>query len=101
MIGTIGSIGIIMMMNGDLMGRSEEGCQFMTGWGADLVGTTDLVTMSSIFPGTKKSSRKWLMRGFPMNSYFAGMLTRIVWSQGRTDARRQGKGHFLHGALED
>ena len=88
MIGTVEPIGVIMMMNGDLMGRSEEGCQFMTGWGADLVGTTDLVTVSSIFPGTKKNLKKWLMRGFPMNSYFAEMLTRIVWSQGRTDARR-------------
>ena len=101
MIGTTGTIGVIMMMNDDLMGRSEEGRQFMIGWGAGLAFTIGSVTVSSIFPGTKRSLKEWLMRGFPMNSYFAGMLTRIAWSQERTNARRQGKGHFLHGALKD
>ena len=101
MIGTIGPIGVIMMMIDDLMGQSEEGRQFMIGWGAGLAFTIGLVTVSSIFPGTRKSSRRWLMHGFPMSSYFAEMLTRIVWSQGRTDARQQGKSYFLHGVLKD
>ena len=101
MIGTTGPIGVIMMMIDDLMGQSEEGCQFVIGWGAGLACTIGLVNVSSIFPGTRKSSKRWLMRGFPMSSYFAEMLTRIVWSQGRTDARQQGKSRFLHGVLKD
>jgi len=32
-----------------LMSRSEEGCQFMIGWGADLVCMTDLVNVLVIF----------------------------------------------------
>jgi len=49
--------------------------------------TIGLAIVSNIFPETRKSSRRWLMREFPMSSYFARMLTRFGWSQGRTDAR--------------
>ena len=100
MIGTIEPIGVIMMTIGGLMGRSEEEHQFMIGWGAGSTYTIGLVIVSNIFPGIRKSSRRWLMHEFPMNSYSAGMLTRIGWSQERTDVRQQGKSHSLHGVLK-
>jgi len=87
MIDMIGPIDVIMMTIGDLMGRSEEEHQFMIGWGAGSACTIGLVIVSNIFPGTRKSSKKWLMHEFPMSSYFAGMLTRIGWSQERIDAQ--------------
>jgi len=55
MIDQIGSTGTII---GVLMGRLEEGLQFMIGWRADSVCMTGLVSVSGIFLGTKKSLRK-------------------------------------------
>jgi len=86
-----------MMTIGDLMGRSEEGHQFMIGWGGGSACMIGLVIVFNIFPGTRKSLRRWLMHGFPMSSYFAGMLIRIAWSQGKIDAQQQGRSRFLHG----
>jgi len=68
-------------MIGVLVGRLEEGRKFMIDWGADSVCMTGLVSMSVIFPGTKKSLKKWQMHEFPMNSYFVWMLILIEWNQ--------------------
>jgi hypothetical protein len=66
----IDQIGSIRTMTGVLMGRLEEEPQFMIGWGADSVCMIDLVSVLIIFPETKRSLRRWRMRGFPMSSYF-------------------------------
>jgi len=70
MIGMTDPIGAITMMNGGLMGRLGGERQFMIGCGADSVYTIGLVIVLNIFPGTKKSLKKWPMHEFPMNSYF-------------------------------
>jgi len=80
-IGMIDQIGSIRTMIGVLMGRLEEGFQFMIGWGADSVCMTGLVSMLCIFLETKRSLRRWRMREFPMSSYFAEML--ILTPQGQ------------------
>jgi len=49
MIGMIDLIGSTRTMRGVLMGRLEEGPQFMIGWGADSVYMTNLVNVSGIF----------------------------------------------------
>jgi len=73
MIGMIDLIGSIRMMISDSMSRLGEEPQFMIGWGAGSVCMTDLVTVSDIFPGTKRSLRRWPMHEFPMSSYFIEM----------------------------
>jgi len=88
MIGTTGLIGVITMIVNDLMGRLEGERRFMIGWGAGSVCMIDFVIVLHIFPGTKKSLRRRLMRGFPMSSYFAGMPMLIGWSQGKIVAHR-------------
>jgi len=80
MIGMIDLIGAITEMIGDLMGRLGGERQFMIGWGAGLVYMTGLVIALNIFPGTKKSLKKWPMREFSMSSYFAGTPILIGWS---------------------
>jgi len=97
MIGMIDPIGAITTIIGDLMGRLEEECPFMIGWGAGSVCTIGLAIVFNIFPETRKNSKKWLMHGFPMSSYFAGMPICIGWSQGKIIAQRQGSSNFLHG----
>jgi len=97
MIGTTGPIGIIVIMIGVSMGRLGGEHPFMIGWGASSVCTTGSGIVLSIFPGTRKNLRRWLMHGFPMSSYFAGMPTHIGWSQGNIVAQRQGNSNFLHG----
>jgi len=77
MTGMTGPIGTIVIIIGDSMGRLEGEHLYMIGWGADSVCTTGLGIVLSIFPGTKKNLKKWLMHGFPMSSYFEGMLIRI------------------------
>jgi len=76
-IGMIDQIGSIRTMIGVLVSRLEEGHPFMIGWGADSVCMIGLVTVSVIFPGTKRSLKRWQMREFLMTSYFAEMLTLI------------------------
>jgi len=98
MIGMIEPIGAITTTIGDLMGRLEEEHSFTIGWGARSACTTGLVTVSNIFPGTRKSLRSWLMHEFPTSSYFAGMPIRIGWSQGKVIVQQQGRSRFLHGA---
>jgi len=49
MIGMIDLIGSTRTMIDILMGRLEEGPQFMIGWGADSVCMTDLVNVLGIF----------------------------------------------------
>jgi len=88
MIGMTGPIGATMMMIGGLMGRLEEGCPFMIDWGAGLVRTTSLAIVFNTFLGTRKSLKKWLMRGFLMSSFFAEMPILTRWSQGRIVAHR-------------
>ena len=88
MIGMIDQIGSVRTMIGVLMGRLGEEPQFMIGWGADLVCMTGLVTVSDIFPETKRSLRRWQMHEFPMSSYSAEMLILIEWSQGKIVANR-------------
>ena len=72
MTGMTGPIGTIVIMIGDLMGRLGGEHPFMIGWGAGSVCTTGLAIVFSIFPGTRKNLKRWLMHGFPMSSYSAG-----------------------------
>jgi len=88
MIGMIDLIGSIKTMIGDLMGRLGEEPPFMIGWGTGSVCMTGLVTVSDIFPGIKRSLRKWRMHEFSMSSYFAGMLILIEWNQGEIVTNR-------------
>ena len=97
MIGMIEPIGTIKTMIDGLMHRLGEEHQFMIGWGVDSVYMTDLVVVWHIFPGTKRSLKKWPMLEFPMSSYFVGMLTPIEWSQGKFVAHWKGSHNFLHG----
>jgi len=97
MIDTTDPIGAITMMIGNLMVRLGGERQFMIGWGADSVYTIGLVIVFNIFPGIKKSLKRWQMLGFPMSSYFAGMLIPIVWSQEKIVAHRQDSHNFFHG----
>jgi len=83
MIDMIDLIGSIKTMIGDLMGRLGGELQFMIGWGTGLVYMTDLVTVLGIFPGTKRSLRRWQMHEFLMSSYFVEMLILIEWNQGK------------------
>jgi len=52
MIGMIDRIGSIRTMIGVLVGRLEEGHQFMIGWGAGSVCMIDLVRVLAIFQET-------------------------------------------------
>jgi len=97
MIGTTSPIDTIVIMIGVSMGRLEGEHPSMIGWGAGSVCMIGLAIVSNIFPGTKKNLKRWLMLGFPMCSYFAGMPIRIGWSQGNIVAQRQGSSNFLHG----
>jgi len=81
MTGMTGPIGTIVIMIGDLMGRLGGEHPFMVGLGVDSVCTTGLGIVLNIFPGTRKNLKKWLMHGFPMSSYFAGMPILTGWSQ--------------------
>jgi len=83
MIGMTDQIGSIRTITAGLMGRLGGERRFMISWGADSVCMIGLEIELNIFPGIKKSLRKWLMHGFPMSSYFAGTLTLIGWSQGK------------------
>ena len=87
-IGMIDQIGNIKVITRVLVGRLEEGHQFMIDWGADSVCTTSLVNLLAIFQETKRSLRRWRMREFPMSSYFAEMLILIGWNQGKTVVNR-------------
>jgi len=82
-IGMIDQIGDIRTMIDVLMGRLEEGCQFMIGWVAGTVCMTGLVDVLVIFQETKWNWRRWLMHGYPMSLFSAGMLILIGWNQGR------------------
>jgi len=73
MTGMRGPIGTTATMIGDITGRSEEERPFTIGWGAGSACTIGLAIVFNIFPGTRKNLKKWLMLGFPMSSYFAGM----------------------------
>jgi len=66
-------IGAITTTIDDIVGRSEEEHPFTIGWGAGSVCTIGLAIVFNIFLGTRKNLKKWLMLGFPMSSYFAGM----------------------------
>jgi len=97
MIGMTDLIGSIRMMIDVLMGRLGEELQFMIGWGAGSVCMIGLVIGWHIFPGTKRSLKRWPMLEFPMSSYFVGMLIPIDWSQGKFVSDRQDSHNFLHG----
>jgi len=97
MIGMTDPIGAIMMIIGDLMGRLEGERQFMIDWGVDSVYTTGLVIVLNIFPGIRKSLKRWPMLEFPINSYSVETLILIGWSQEKVVAHRQGSHHFPHG----
>jgi len=73
MIGMIEPIGTIKSMIDGLIRRLGEELQFMIGWGAGSVCMTGLVIVWHIFPGTKRSLKRWPMLEFPMSSYFVGM----------------------------
>jgi len=88
MISMTDPIGAITMIIGDLMGRLGGERRFMIDWGADLVYTTGLVITLNIFPGIRKSLKRWPMHEFPMSSYFAGTLILIGWSQGNIIVHR-------------
>jgi len=72
MIGMTDPIGAVTKMIGDLTGRLGEERPFMIGWGAGSVCTTGLAIVLNIFLGTRKNSKRWLMRGFPMSSFSVG-----------------------------
>jgi len=97
MIGMTDPIGTIKMMIGDLMGRLGEGPQFMINWGASSVYMIGLVIVWHIFPGTRRSLKRWPMHEFSTNSYFVGTLILIGWNRGKVVAHRQGSHNFLHG----
>jgi len=101
MIGMTDLIGSIRMMIGDLTGRLGGELQFTISWGAGSVCMTDLVTVSDIFPETKRSLKRWPMHEFPMNSYSVGMLIPIEWSQGKLVAHRQDSHNFPRGVQRD
>ena len=101
MNGMIDLIDSIRMMIDDLMSRLGGGLQFMIGWGAGSVCMIDLVIVSDIFPGTKRSLKRWTMREFPTSSYFVGMLIPIDWSHGKVVAHRQSSHNFLRGVQRD
>jgi len=101
MIDTTDAIGAIKMMTDDLMGRLGGERQFIIGWGADSVCTIGLVIVLIIFPGTRKSLKRWPMHEFPMSSYFVGTLILIGWSQGKVVTHRQGNHSFLDGVQRD
>jgi len=88
MTDTTGLIGAIVIMIANLMGRLGGEHPFMIGWGTGSVCTTDWGIVLNIFPGIRKNLKKWLMHGFPMSSYFAGMPTLIGWSQGKIVTQR-------------
>jgi len=94
MIGMIDPIGAITMMIDDLMGRLGGKRQFMIAWGAGSVYMIGLVIVLNIFPGTRKSLKRWQMLGFPISSCFAGMLIPIMLNQGNIVVHRQGSHHF-------
>jgi len=97
MIGMTDLIGNIRIMIDVLMGRLGEELQFMIGWGAGSVCMTGLVIVWHIFPGTKRSLKKWPMLEFLMSSYSVEMPIPIRWSQGKVIAHRQDSHSFLHG----
>jgi len=97
MISMTRPIGAITMMIGDLMGRLGGERQFMIGLGVGSVCMIGLVIMLNVFPGTRKSLMRWLMRVFRMSSYFAAMSILIGWSQGNIIVCRQGSHHFPQG----
>jgi len=82
-ISMIDKIDDIKMIIGVLVGRLGEGHQFTIAWGADSVCMIGLVSVSVIFPETKRNLRRWRMREFPMSSYFVEMLILIGWNQGK------------------
>jgi len=88
MIGMIDQIGAITMVISDLMGRLGGERPFMIGWGAGSVCMTGLAIMFSIFPGTRRNSKRCLMHGFPMSSFSVGTPILIGWSQERIIAHR-------------
>jgi len=88
MIGMTDPIGTITMVIGNLMGRLGGERPFMIGWGAGSVCTIGLAIVFNIFPGTRKNSKRWLMRGFLMSSFSAGTPILIGWSQERIIAHR-------------
>jgi len=83
MTGATGLIGAIMVMIDNLMGRLEGEHPFMIGCGAGSACMIGLEIVLSISLGARKNLKKWLVHGFPMSSYFAGMPTLIGWSQGK------------------
>ena len=101
MTGTTGLIGAIVIMVGNLLGRLEGGHPFKIGWGAGSAWTTGLEIMLSISLGTRKNLKRWLIHGFPMSSYFAGMPILIEWNQRKIVAQRSDSSNFLHGVQKD
>jgi len=77
MIGTTDPIGTIVIMIGASMGRLEGEHPSMMGWEAGSACMIGLAVVSNIFPGTRKSSKRWPMYGFPMSLSSAGMPTLI------------------------
>jgi len=58
---------------------------------------TGLVDVLVIFRGIRKNLKRWQMLGFPMNSYFAEILTIIVWRQRRFAINQFGRQSFPDG----
>jgi len=77
MIGTTDPIGAMTMVIDDLMGRLGGEHPFMIGWGAGSGCTIGLAIVFNIFPGTRKNSKRWLMREFLMSSFSVGTLILI------------------------
>jgi len=88
MIGMTDQIGNIRTITAGLMGQLGGERQFMISYGAGSLCMTGLEIELSIFPGIRKSLRRWLMHGFPMSSYSTGMPILIGWSQGKIVAHR-------------
>jgi len=95
MTGMTGPIGTIVIMIGDSMGRLGGEHPFVIGWGAGSVCTTGLAIVFNISPGTRKSLKRWLMRGFPMSSFSAE--TPILIGSARTLANLGISNQILRG----
>jgi len=96
-MGMIGQIEDSRTMIDVSMSRSRGEHQFMIGWRASLACMTGLENVSVISRGIRKNMKRWQTHGSPMNSYFAEILTFIVWNQRRFAISRFGRRSFRDG----
>ena len=96
-IGTLGQTRDSRTMIDVSMSRSGGERQFTIGWGAGLACMTGLVNVLVISQGIRKNLKRWQTHEFSMNSYFARILTFILWNQRRFTISRFGRRSFPDG----